>query len=554
MDTVPPRLRPINPNFLHSTYVPCKAEVSRMSEMLTKDTKKLKQYKTEIDLLRRKLEQLETQEQDLETRIEKCCSVLAVTSQRKLPREIWENIFHIACFSHSQGWYRSLIIRSDVYRGRRQKGILSVPIILTHVCSRWREIVTQCPRLWASIHIRLWEGYPRSGKKLVKMVLANSAPCPLTLRIFLFNYDVIRERVRATCEVLADHFSRCERLFVYFGASARIDPLTPFRGQNITFNNLGFFSFYGNRSDELDIDNPFCQALRHAPKLTGVELGYILYPLNLLPNQQITTLSIATLDVHHFDDFLLVLEVSRCLCALKLKTFYTHRQDDPPGLVPRRVELPCLSNLSICFYHPPTFNDPMLEVLLSSLVLPSLSSYELSCAFPSDITYSHWPSWLCGMLQYSSATLRHLQLTLSFPYDTVNWDMEPLSVLINTVPRLDHLHLRVVSRGTFSDWGESMITHFLSDLADVKSDNAIVPNLTYLCLTKTKLTFDIIRLVVDVAASRSPSRLSAMVDVNVRPLEELRVIHFEPNSPSRFVEPYREAIEGLERDGVKIVI
>ncbi|KAG7086090.1 hypothetical protein E1B28_003605 [Marasmius oreades] len=218
--------------------------------------------------------------------------------------------------------------------------------------------------------------------------------------------------------------------------------------------------------------------------------------------------------------------------------------------------MPSLRTLSICTEHVPAkITDPILEVLLASLVLSSLSSFELSCGLPSSsgTGYYSWPSSLLTILQHSSATLRYMSLHLdSRNSSKASWGR--LSVLLKTIPHISHLHLKdsvtekAGSNQQSSSWDDLIVT-FLSDLADVGSGNPILPDLTHLTLTNINVTPGIKNAVVATAALRIPSRLS-VVGNDVRALEELWVMpcYAEPPSPDVL-----EVIAELKRDGVNVL-
>ncbi|KAF9258304.1 hypothetical protein L218DRAFT_1080464, partial [Marasmius fiardii PR-910] len=101
-------------------------------------------------------------------------------SLSRLPVEIWERIFHFTCLS-SRGRRVSL----EIERRYSKLAVVMTPLTLTHVCPRWRYIVTRSSGLWTSITVELSAGYPQGGTKLVKAFLEKSMPRPLNLEIHL---------------------------------------------------------------------------------------------------------------------------------------------------------------------------------------------------------------------------------------------------------------------------------------------------------------------------------------------------------------------------------
>ncbi|KAG7086089.1 hypothetical protein E1B28_003604 [Marasmius oreades] len=180
----------------------------------------------------------------------------------KVPVELWEEIFMIVSVPSSKEY--TLIIKTESLNVERQV-VTIVPFTLMHVCSHQSEITTRCPMLWASINVALWHKYFERRQKLVEMFLANSAPCPLNLKVG-WHYS-FPDCAQDTWEILKSHFSRSEQLFLNSAWDFGMHLLNPSCGQDITFENLLYFHTQrGGLSgiSKADIDHPFSQALRRA--------------------------------------------------------------------------------------------------------------------------------------------------------------------------------------------------------------------------------------------------------------------------------------------------
>ncbi|KAF9254727.1 hypothetical protein L218DRAFT_885676, partial [Marasmius fiardii PR-910] len=174
ISNAPHALPSIDLSLLRSNHIPSEAEISRNIKFLQEETRELQQYKRDIAYLRRTLEQMEARKNDLESHRERRRCFLSV--QRKVPFEIWEEIFAIVCFSNSTDRC-SLTIQQ--YEGK----VRAIPITLSHVCSRWREIVNRSPTLWASISVHF---HGRSSERITNTLetfLTNSGSSPLNLRL-----------------------------------------------------------------------------------------------------------------------------------------------------------------------------------------------------------------------------------------------------------------------------------------------------------------------------------------------------------------------------------
>ncbi|KAF9255540.1 hypothetical protein L218DRAFT_844674, partial [Marasmius fiardii PR-910] len=169
-------LRPIDPDYLHSSHAPSDVDASQMLKLLEEEMEELKQYTDNIAYLCQKLEDLQIGKQKLEDHITQRRSTLS--AWRRVPVELWEDIFTYACsFSASDGY--SLTIKTD----REHQSIVTMsPAVLSHVCTRWKTILIERPRFWSSIDL---QSLPLSTatNPILQMFLTRSARCPLDFRV-----------------------------------------------------------------------------------------------------------------------------------------------------------------------------------------------------------------------------------------------------------------------------------------------------------------------------------------------------------------------------------
>ncbi|KAG7086095.1 hypothetical protein E1B28_003610 [Marasmius oreades] len=535
-------LHPIDPEVLHSNYVPSETEV-------TFGLQELNQCEAKITDLRRQLEQLEVRRLH-------CRSI--VSAHRRVPVEIWEIIIILACSSDKNGY--SLIIEN-----RSKNNLVKVPITLSHVCSRWRTIVVGFPSLWSSISINFDSKLPMGSQNLLETFLTNSADCPLDIRIVTKQLlcDWSENRL-STLKNLTCHFPRCNRLSIYTYDNTLFNG---FQGLHLTFHNLLSLRL-AFQFGRLERDNPVWHALlRSTSKLTKATIlvNDPWYPRNLLPYQQLTTLttSITAFGRRSVGDLLRALEACNNLRSLTLLAVQRDIRDYSLEIASRHVVMPSLQTLVIrikCCMEDTECG--LLRIFLLSLVVPNVSSFELrsSCSCCKD-PYSSRTTWqapsLLTMLQQTSTSLQHMSLNLTAVHIRDAW--EPLSSVLKATPHLTHFEIgggQVVVHD-YGDhrrgWDTFTVTSSITALTDT-SRNTLLPNLECLTIHHITMKSEDMCQILALAASRSPSRFSA-VDGIQHPLTKLRIVCHEHVGYSQFQwEPHMlEMIRELEADGVKVV-
>ncbi|KAG7086950.1 hypothetical protein E1B28_002867 [Marasmius oreades] len=139
-------LPPLSKSHFRSSNFPLNPE--NLTEILSNITEEEHQLQTllcRITHAKQTLEDLERHKTHLETRLSERRSLL--TTSRRIPTEIWTEIFSL-CIP-SAGHHLSI---SEF----EWNGVQSVPYTLSHVCTRWRDIIASFPALWSSIWINLY--------------------------------------------------------------------------------------------------------------------------------------------------------------------------------------------------------------------------------------------------------------------------------------------------------------------------------------------------------------------------------------------------------------
>jgi len=122
---------------LGTKFVPNDKEAVEIRKILDKHTPKLAQILSELARVRALYEELENQHKRLADDMDAHRKLLSLPRRNLLPTDILQEIF-LSCLPTS---HDSIITKKEA------------PTLLTQVCSSWRCIALNTPRLWASIHI-----------------------------------------------------------------------------------------------------------------------------------------------------------------------------------------------------------------------------------------------------------------------------------------------------------------------------------------------------------------------------------------------------------------
>ncbi|KAF9265907.1 hypothetical protein L218DRAFT_1075444 [Marasmius fiardii PR-910] len=550
-------IQPIDSRFQRPDYVLSAEEKFHMSRGLEEESRCLENYEDQIIRMRRKLAILEEGKRILEGNILQRRSALSI--QRLLPIEIWEIIFAFVCSLSSEG-SRSLVI--DRSRPRTLPFVIMPPVVLSHVCSRWRTIVLTYPILWSSIRIVL-DKIAASSLPLFETFIERSEGGPLDLeikyRLGAFSRHKMPKDVHTYWETVSKNIPRCRTLsfgIVHCALLGNVPPANDFSLPNLV-------SFWGTTySHSINPTNWFWQALSQAPKLSFAEI-HQPYPLNSLPYSQLTTLSIRRLiitDDGLFDELYRVLQSSRKLRHLKLQL------DSPSMSRPNVIELdrfpaiqmPCLSTLTVNI-ETSVLHDNSIDMsfgaLYNTLLMPPLVTLKLEC---SSFETDRWSKTLLVMLQHSPLLTR-LSLCFRGCYGPAFYPKQPLSTILYSIPNLTHLEL-YLSR---SDRGQDILakelfsardcfSSFLSDLKYSPRNNmTFVPKLEFLSLRlyhKIADDFTLMNL-LDAAGSRVRKDVDS-------PLREIRVRRYAEQLGSKIAlgSNVLEEIDSLEQVEVFVTV
>ncbi|KAL0066701.1 hypothetical protein AAF712_006306 [Marasmius tenuissimus] len=541
-------LRRIDSCVLRTTYTPSEGEASEMTRIMEKEEEDIVRRTKEILWARQMLKEAETRKKALELNLMQRRSIVSV--QRRVPAEIWEIIFGMASVSS----YRqaSLVIDSRI-----RTGILMPPIILSHVCSRWRQITLRCPRIWSSIHIE-FQGLPKHSHHLLRTYLENSRGSVLRLSL-----SASGTRPDTLCwHILAPNLSRCSSLTleVYdmndFVASIRSTA-------GISLPVLVSFNGMTGQDDAFVSENWLWQAVRHASKLVTAQIPYVL-PSSSFCYPQLTKLKVGDLNAAHFTEFLTILKTSSLLRSLSIVISpHDYSVDSIPEVTISKIELPYLQRLVANSPNETVgLHNHLLNTLFRSLTTPSLHNLALRYADTRESSEMRWPPPLLTMVSHSSSSLQSLTLRIDH---LRGCPQEPISAILKMTPHVISFQLQMApnpfgltsSGEPFHQVTSTFITTFISELM---SRPPLLPRLESLSVQVAGISLDrsIIDSVFALAASRGRAR--AAVDnlpfrVDTRTLKDIRIEPFSPLSgPLVLSEEALARIRQMEDEGIMLHI
>ncbi|KAF9264027.1 hypothetical protein L218DRAFT_300866 [Marasmius fiardii PR-910] len=545
----------VDPRFLHWDYILSDEERYKTKQILEEKERRLQHHEEEIMQIRRRLLVVEEEKRVLEDDIVKCRSALGIW--RKFPSEILEMIFEITCFSSSNSGH-SLVIGTSRLQ-RLEPILITSPLSLSHVCSRWRSIVLDSPKLWSTICIKL-DNVPDNALRLLQTFIERSGRWPLSIRLSSDSHDDPPPRhILDLWEVLLENSSRWTALDLRLMRDAKLlesDPAPRF--SKLSFSSLISFeaSIY---PEQIDPDNRFWKSLHRAPKLTGVTTRS-LYPIHTLPYKQLTTLTI------DYDSRLLsdngslellvgVLQITKNLCHL---TFDAIGSVADIGLneYSSVVQMPSLRSLKLrCsgFGTCSLNTSKLLLCLFTSLRMPVLDTFDLTCLVKG---IRRWPESFLAMLDRSSSLQR---LSLWFKdFDEPDFQPEePFSTILQTTPNLTHLQIRISTRKDLEEgalYADEYLSSFVSDLKCTSQRPTLLPKLEHFSFFRNLIPmcdpiFDPILVgLLEVAKSRGPRYAS----LPLRTIQ-LRWYDFRKSKPfSALGSELLEEIDNLKKDGLSV--
>ncbi|KAK1233076.1 hypothetical protein PQX77_003803 [Marasmius sp. AFHP31] len=482
---------------LRPDYHVMQADIAHAHECIYTEERELERYRRELARLAQATQELEKGKLALENRLLERRSI--ATARRKLPYEIWDEIF--THFVDSEEYALSII----------PEEVMSPALLLSHVCSAWKQRAIANPSFWSSIRLDL-NDTSDSLEAVLEAYLRNSANRHLKMHIYdtsMHIFSPLEDGESANFRLLMDAMDRCSDLRI----DVSMERLQYEEGSDaFSFPALVSLTRAMGDVNGRDQEHWFWRALQAAPKLTNMCLPKIYSDEEAFPFAQVRSLTI-----EHVDRLPLLLSgltdfpnIERLNIVHFTPLVGTDDDDDIPI-----QHLGLLEGLSI----EGGGRAAQLDEFFTRVTLPSLISLEISSP---DVVPNPARDWLCpgllDMLGRSGCSLQ--KLILNFP--NLGLSTTALRPLYEAIPTLTHLEV-------FWDGG---FAHGLSPsstielLCDISPAKVLLPNLTHLSFTSPFLLPCPAEL-LDLVEARSScrlrelgrdGRLSALVEVAI-PLE-----------------------------------
>ncbi|THU82285.1 hypothetical protein K435DRAFT_691794, partial [Dendrothele bispora CBS 962.96] len=167
-----PSLPPVPQERLRNHDIPSVTETSRITALLDQIEPDIARYESEIARLEDTLATLRARRDELKRYQGEYKTLLSPI--RRMPIDILLEIFSIVCFES----------------GGNHRVITATTLSLSQICSFWRGVVKNNPRLWSTLAVNLALVTDIEGdgiRALVRLYLTRSSSFPLTLDIFARN-------------------------------------------------------------------------------------------------------------------------------------------------------------------------------------------------------------------------------------------------------------------------------------------------------------------------------------------------------------------------------
>ncbi|KAK7033514.1 hypothetical protein VNI00_012736 [Paramarasmius palmivorus] len=191
--------QPIPAHALRSDYVLTEAEAAQTHEMIKDEKELLKEYDEKISWYQDAVNKLKEGRKAAEERLSNRQAM--VSGLRRIPIEVWDEIFTLACptIIHGECDSRNYYPFHIPHEGPIQ----ATAHTLSLTCVGWRKIVTSRPRLWSTISFDIChQCHQRDIRPLVQIYLKYSATTSLNISIWDARKHLSFISIRAYCEGL----------------------------------------------------------------------------------------------------------------------------------------------------------------------------------------------------------------------------------------------------------------------------------------------------------------------------------------------------------------
>ncbi|KAK1230236.1 hypothetical protein PQX77_006664 [Marasmius sp. AFHP31] len=407
-------------------HIPTDSEVSEAFVAIENGKRVLARYDEEILHLQSRLSQVERQRQRLNERINQTRQ--SISTMKRVPTEIWQEIFAFACLSSA--W--SLAISDN--------NVIATPLKISHVCSRWRRIIRAVPRFWSSISLDIVHPCG-DAVNLIETYISASKGYPLTIYIWE-NYEIsdsfeyIHDAIVdlgldgvLALQKLMRYVGQCEELHIEVSWEILAAVADPGEVSFPVLRSLKAIRQPGD--DQIERLGWFGEALARAPLLRDLRLERLETAPRFFPLSQITTVALD--DSRGFDC------VSPGLAACtSLEQFEVTLMDpclDSVLVPPHTTTLTSLRNLTIHSCGLTNMTIHPIPRILAAVTFPSLTSLTITVppeCFASD---EETPQAIVSLIERSQCSLT--SLCLQFPI----YNIPSFQDLLRICPELSELEI-----------------------------------------------------------------------------------------------------------------
>ncbi|KAJ8087704.1 hypothetical protein PM082_006540 [Marasmius tenuissimus] len=414
------------------------AQMAIPSTSLDEDERELARQEDILEKLQRQIKKQENKRDQVLGRVVK--RRRAAASLRKIPVEVWEEIFTFVCLTEDTSSFYCYI---DAGIPDAKHEIDYSPCVVSSVCSYWRAVALSYPRLWSFIEVHL-HNLQWDIRRPLDLFIKNAQNHPLSVFISCSpDQKGHTDTSRSALELLAKHLGRCETISLYIrGNFSVIDfPQPPTQSFPLL---KAFYTDLTSARNLIDVQTSgwFWEAIRVAPLLDHLDMDQFPIVSGAFPYRQVTHLTLRK-PPNTSPPSLKDLPLCRNLRTLTLFHYCRVKQAENPRMrfvhrePPNDVEIPSLRRLVIQNGHT-TFPTYLIS-LFTWFILPSLEELKIELEDPIFPPVSQFPTSFLPTFTRSTDSLRKLTLQFSgFPEAA---DPSALFDVLKGTPNLIHLEL-----------------------------------------------------------------------------------------------------------------
>lgn len=487
-------------HILHTNRAPSIDEIDAIKAYLLEPEAKLRRLEAEIGRMRVILDGLESEHVKLKLYVESHKALLSPI--KRIPPELLQEVF-VRCLPESS--------RNCVMHARE------APLLLTCICSGWREIAISTPELWSSLHIVAPPRFRTQGavtnfrmRLLVQNArqwLLRSGTRPLHVSLYIEEWDVNDFLpLIESLEPFVRRFKRLELIvpesfLVQLGPQdvPQLQVLIIRLPNNVPFTrDFWFLSKFNQMS-----------SLRRVCMKGPVLINHTRFlPLSQLQN----------LELQCVCDALRLLDVLRH--CINLQEFFLQAPMHSMPLIDTGGQLVVLPYLRVLILRG---QDTLIQSIMRTLVVPELQYINIAVPSIQDYVHRHMlPSALFYMITLSSCGPKLRKL--NFP--DIPGSFDELVQCLSLMPNLVHLELNAFDVPTWQDGriiGDALLRRLTA--AAYNPSACLLPHLQIIQLSIYHGISD--EVLLDFARSRRQSipGIAPLLNMIVgRVVEEVRVI------------------------------